>query len=214
MQTFTALSRKEQRKFSGWNVDGWVRWLAGLRGEYERRMTLMAQILEEGAFQLKQSTPVRDSEADWGVITKTRLLSFDWPRGGMFLWMRVHFEEHPLWQAKGGSIVPLFDGPALATGLFILLTHKPYLVIAGPGRMFGATPEVSGTKGWQFLRMCFAAESHERTGELTRRVVDGIQKFWRIKSKDEMEMLVDEYSKGSAAGLDDDASTIGFGFGC
>ncbi|KAI0471073.1 pyridoxal phosphate-dependent transferase [Xylariaceae sp. FL0804] len=86
-------------KFGGWKLDGWVRWLAGLRGEYERRMNRMCAILEEHAWQLKQSTPVRPADADWGVITRTRLYDFDWPRGGMFLWLRVHFETHPLWHA-------------------------------------------------------------------------------------------------------------------
>lgn len=32
----------------GWKMDGWVRWLDGLRGNYERRMRVMAEVLEAG----------------------------------------------------------------------------------------------------------------------------------------------------------------------
>lgn len=37
-----------EKQALGWKMDGWVRWLEGLRGNYERRMTTMCEILEEG----------------------------------------------------------------------------------------------------------------------------------------------------------------------
>ena len=213
-EAFRSLTRKEQATFSGWNMDGWVRWLAGLRGAYERRMSAMCSILDDGSFQLKQSTPVKDTDADWGVITKTRLISFDWPRGGMFLWMRIHLEDHPLFQQKGETI-PVFDGKALQTAFFILCTHKPYLVLPAPGSMFGATPEISANRGWQYVRLCFAAETDERIPLLAHRLVAAVQKFWKIKSKKEMEDLIAEFSSGRVEELSamDEVDNIGYGLG-
>jgi DNA-binding transcriptional MocR family regulator len=196
-RSFFSLSRQDKLVFEGWQMDGWVRWVAGLRGTYERRMQRMSSILDEHSYQLKQSTPVRDADADWGVITKTRLMSFNWPRGGMFIWLRIHFEEHPLWQAKGKS-VPLLDGPALSTGLMSFLTHKPWVVLSAPGLMFSTTPGIDAERGWRFFRLCFAAEAEELIDDCSHRYGQAVQKFFRIKSIEEMEKLVHEM-KGDEA---------------
>lgn len=211
-ESFRALSPRERLVFGGWKMDGWVRWLAGLRGSYERRMVRMCDILDDQAFQLKQSTPVRDVDSEWGVITKTRLLSFDWPRGGMFVWARVHYEEHPLWQARGDGSVPLFDGPNLAIALLMFFTHKPYLVLPAPGATFGATPEIVGTRAWAYLRLCFAAEDEKNVDLCTEKLMAAMQKFWRIKDTKEMTKLVEEFTAPNVAaeGLDN----IGYPMGC
>ncbi|KAF7546569.1 hypothetical protein G7046_g9261 [Stylonectria norvegica] len=188
---FRNLSAREKLTFRGWNMDGWVRWLAGLRGEYERRMNRMCSILDAHAFELKQSTPVRDADADWGVITKTRLISFDWPRGGMFVWIRVHFESHPLWRAEG-DVVPYLDGPVLATAFLMFCTHKPHLVLGAPGAMFSATPEILIERGWAYVRVCFAAESEENVDGGSLRFATALQKFWKVKKVEEMEKYVKE----------------------
>ena len=209
---FRSLSRKEQLNYSGWKADGWVRWLAGLRGEYEDRMNRMCTILDEGAYQLKQSTPVREADADWGVITKTQLLSFDWPRGGMFIWLRVHFENHPLWQATGQSI-PLLDGPALSKGFFIFCIRKPYTALAALGVMFAANEDIARERAWSYYRLCFAAESQENIDVGTRRLTTAVQKFWRIKDVAEMEELINELD---VASTEDTEDMINFGspMGC
>ncbi|KAM5342565.1 hypothetical protein ACJ41O_013531 [Fusarium nematophilum] len=189
---FNALPDAAKPSFKGWQLDGWVRWLAGLRGEYERRMTRMCTILEEHAFQLKHSTPVRKTDADWGVITKTRLYEFDWPRGGMFVWVRVFFEQHPLFQARGGAHIPVVDGPALAKAFLIHSTHAPHLVLGSPGGMFSATPEILAERGWKYVRLCFAAESDENVDAGSLRFANAVQQFFRIKNVAEIEELVKE----------------------
>lgn len=191
---FHRMSPREQLKFSGWSMDGWVRWLAGLRGAYEYRMQRMCTILDEGSFQLKQSTPARGSDTDWGVITKTRLISFDWPRGGMFIWVRIHFENHPLWQVKGNT-VPLLDGPAFSAALFGYCAQSPNLVLLAPGTMFAPTPQVAKARAWAYNRLCFAAEGDEIIEPVSRRLTNAIQKFWRIKAVEEMEKLVNDVMK-------------------
>ncbi|KAI1154346.1 pyridoxal phosphate-dependent transferase [Nemania diffusa] len=192
---FASRSRKDQATFTGWKTEGWVRWLAGLRGAYERRMNAMCLHLEEHAYQLKQSTPVRDTDSDWGVITKTKLYEFEWPRGGMFLWVKIHFEEHPLFGAIG-SQGNAIDGTALSTALMVFLTHKPYLVLASPGIMFSASPQIAAQRGWAYFRLCFAAETDEKNSACSTQFGQGVQKFWRIKKVAELEALLDE-----AAGL-------------
>jgi DNA-binding transcriptional MocR family regulator len=188
---FQSLSARDKQAFAGWKMDGWVRWLAGLRGEYERRMNRMCQLLDEGSFQLKQSTPVRAADQDWGVITKTQLYDFDWPRGGMFVWLRVAFDKHPLWMAKG-DMVPLIDGPALSLALAVLMTHKPFLVLVAPGLMFSATPAVRAERGWAYYRLCFAAESEENIERCSTSFGEAVQRFWKIKDVTEIEALMKE----------------------
>lgn len=180
---------KDKATFSGWQMHGWVRWLAGLRGEYERRMNRMSAILEEGSYQLKQSTPVREADADWGVISKTKLYDFDWPRGGMFLWLHMRFETHPLWKATGSS-GNIINGTALSTALMLFLTRKPYLVLVSPGMMFSATPKIREERGWAYYRLCFAAESEENIDLCSDRFVDGVHKFWRVKKVADLEDIL------------------------
>lgn len=188
---FQNLPAKDRATFSGWNSNGWVRWLRGLKGEYERRMNRMCSILEEGSYQLKQSTPMRPGDADWGVISKTKLYDFDWPRGGMFLWIHMRFEMHPLWKAAGskGNVI---NGTALSTALMVYLTQKPYLVLVAPGMMFSTTDQIRADKGWAYFRMCFAAETEENIDACSQRFSQAVQKFWRIKKVEELEAILDE----------------------
>ena len=69
----------------GWQVDGWVRWLQGLRGNYERRMRTMCSVLEDGK-ELVKSGRRRSIDNEWSVIEKVTLFDFKWPLGGMFVW--------------------------------------------------------------------------------------------------------------------------------
>lgn len=236
---FSLLPRRSQLAFTGWDVSGWVRWLAGLRGAYERRMSRMARILDDGALQLKQSTPTRDDLADWGVVTKTRLYSFSWPMGGMFLWLRMHFESHPLWMAKGSSSaarggrvvahdvvaagdddgapprLPVVDGPALGVALMAFCIHKPYLVLAGPGAMFATNEEVKAESAWAYYRLCFAAVSEEEVDACSKRWVAAVHKFWRIKDVRVIEELVAEFNIAGTAGVGEDVGNLaGWGVGC
>ena len=199
------LSPRARDTFAGWRVDGWVRWLEGLRAEYERRMVAMCRALDDGAHELKHQTPVRPADADWGVITKTRLFDFRWPRGGMFVWLRMRFETHPLWgvpRADGSSrrtggdddaaAAVVVDGVALCTALFVLLTRKPHLVVVSPGLMFSATEAVAAARGWAHYRLCFAAEDGaDEVAACSRRFAEGVRRFWRVKRVAELERLLE-----------------------
>ncbi|KAH9901988.1 aromatic amino acid aminotransferase [Xylariomycetidae sp. FL2044] len=212
---FKARPARDQQTFAGWKTDGWVRWLAGLRGEYERRMRRMCTILEENCYQLKQSTPVRGTDADWGVITKTQLYDFQWPRGGMFLWLHMRFETHPLWKATGtkGNVI---NGTVLSTTLMMFLTQKPHLVLIGPGLMFGSSDKVRAERGWAYYRLCFAAESDENVDAGAYRFAMGVQKFWRIKKAKELEDILDGEATSRQAGPDTEEglANLGTWMGC
>ncbi|KAI5292924.1 hypothetical protein KEM56_006169, partial [Ascosphaera pollenicola] len=62
-------------------MTGWVRWLEGLRGMYERRMNRMCTILDSGSSLVSSSTRLRATSGsssvgtpgDWEVITTTPL---------------------------------------------------------------------------------------------------------------------------------------------
>ncbi|OTA24086.1 hypothetical protein BTJ68_11943 [Hortaea werneckii EXF-2000] len=115
----------------GWKADGWVRWLEGLRGNYERRMKLMCSTLDEGRDLIKSgrrnsltNAPTLAGEAneadeddEWAVIETTPLYSFDWPVGGMFIWLRIHFASHPLYASyKRSAQLPASPAPSGSSG--------------------------------------------------------------------------------------------------
>lgn len=176
--------------FSGWQMDGWVRWIEGLRGEYERRMQRMCRIIDEGSFFVQQGTPRAAADSDVCVLTKTKLIEFDWPRGGMFVWLRVLFENHPLYGAASSDGADIIDGTALSTALMIYLTRKPHRVLISPGMMFSATEEIRRDVGWQYFRLCFAAESEEGVDLFSKSFVKGVRKFWSIKTAKELEEIL------------------------
>ncbi|KAJ9148243.1 Aromatic amino acid aminotransferase [Pleurostoma richardsiae] len=204
---------RERAVFNGWKMDGWVRWLEGLRGEYERRMNRMCTILDEGSFQVKQGTPRSAADASWGVITKTQLYDYSWPRGGMFVWIRIFFEEHPLWGVPGSDGRPV-DGTALSTALMIFLTTKPYLVLVSPGMMFSATDDIRREIGWAYYRLCFAAESDENIEECSKRFTAGVHKFWRIKDVKDLEKLLESSPVAAAEEAGEELANMGLYMGC
>ena len=179
----------------GWSVDGWVRWLEGLRGNYERRMNLMSSVLEDGRELVKSGrrgsltdvlaeTSLDTDDDEWAVVEKTAMYSFDWPVGGMFIWIKFHFDSHPL-AAK-------FDAAKLSRALWIFWTTKPYLVIVSPGTIFSPTEAIAKQDGYKFFRLCFAACDEKEIKPISERFVDGIHAFWKIKSTAKIEELLNE----------------------
>ncbi|KAK2759685.1 aromatic amino acid aminotransferase [Colletotrichum kahawae] len=211
---FAALTSRQKQTFEGWKMDGWVRWLEGLRGVYERRMNRMSSILDDGAVQLKQSTPRSVEDADWGVVSKTRLYEFDWPRGGMFIWLRMRFETHPLWMATGGKVLPLIDGEKLSTALMIYATQKPFRVLVSPGMMFSATPAIRAERGWAYFRLCFAAETEENVDRCSERLAEAIQRFWRLKKVEDIEELIGDLVTAQEEPMEEGLGNLGTWMGC
>jgi DNA-binding transcriptional MocR family regulator len=170
----------------GWKFDGWVRWLSGLRGVYERRMNRMCSILESGRFALKQQsfTLAADEDSDWAVVSKVQMYDFSWPSAGMFIWLEFQFETHPLWGMVGGQ--------KLSEKLWVWLSMKPYLVLAAPGAMFAPTEEIAREKGWRFVRLCFAAVDEDEVEEFAERFANGVEMFWRLRKRSELDGIEDD----------------------
>ncbi|KAK4217122.1 pyridoxal phosphate-dependent transferase [Rhypophila decipiens] len=223
-------------KDQGWKKDGWVRWLSGLRGMYERRMTRMCRIIDSGAYLLKSSTPTSARDADWGVITKTQIFDYHWPRGGMFVWIKVLFETHPLWQQPWTSFVTsasipsiynssesragggakkqdpaLIGGPSLSAALMLYLTHKPHLVLVSTGALFSANETVQAEEGWRFFRLCFAAVGEEDVDATSKRFVEGVHAFWRVKDPRVIKKLLEPLTGGKAVATTAVSSFNSFG---
>lgn len=212
-------TQRERAAFGGWQTAGWVRWLEGLRGMYERRMARMCRILDDGAVYVKQGTPRAAADADVCVLTKTRLYDFDWPRGGMFVWLRVYLENHPLYGAPTSDGHDIIDGPALGTALLLFLTRRPHLVLVGPGAMFSSTDAVRRDVGWRYLRMCFAAETEENVDAASLRFTRGVRKFFGIKNVKELEDIVKDLPKTAeeaeeAEAEEHEVGNLGMYMGC
>ncbi|KAF2125273.1 aromatic amino acid aminotransferas-like protein [Dothidotthia symphoricarpi CBS 119687] len=173
---------------SGWKVDGWVRWLEGLRGNYERRMQTMCNALDAGTSLVKagrrKSLVVLDGEDEWAVVEKQPIYSFVRPLGGMFVWVRFDFTSHPL-----AKQVP---APRLSQALWVFWTQKPYLCLVAPGAMFAATKEIREKDSFNCFRLCFAACPTEDVESISKRFVEGAQTFWRIKKKEKIDKLLED----------------------
>jgi DNA-binding transcriptional MocR family regulator len=240
---------KSPKESNGWDMSGWVRWLEGLRGEYERRMNKMCDILDQGKTQVSanrykssqkkelyewaviknkinndgrssspryggtisirvkpkipqncptcNSTVPRSShvsspsssstipttnEEPWSLLDSTEIFRFHRPTGGMFLWIEVLFDAHPL-----AGRVP---GQRLSSALWLFWTTAPFRVIVSPGSMFSPTSEIAVEKGWRFFRLCFAAVPLEQLEGILERFCQGIQAFWEIDDKKVIDELL------------------------
>ncbi|KAI9744354.1 MAG: hypothetical protein M1835_002777 [Candelina submexicana] len=170
----------------GWSVAGWVRWLEGLRGEYERRMGTMCSILEEGRYLVDDnsqrprpnSSPSNQptGKEDWTLLSRgPKMYDFTWPMGGMFVWISLNLSTHPL--------APKVAASKLARALWVHLTTKPYLVLVTPGTVFAPTPEIAQDRAWRFFRVCFAAVGVEEVERSSRAFVQGVNDFWRMEGE-------------------------------
>lgn len=185
---------------AGWQVDGWVRWLEGLRGNYERRMNTMCRILDEGKQLVKSGRRKSiDNSQEWSVIDKIKLYDFVWPLGGMFVWVKVKFSTHPLWRKTTPE--------KLARALWIHLTTDKYLVLVAPGSIFAPTDEIRTEKSWAFFRICFAAVDEPDVEKTSHRFVAGVQSFWAKKSLEDIE-------EWSAVGIDASQGLVDLRGGC
>jgi DNA-binding transcriptional MocR family regulator len=186
-----------------WQMDGWVRWLAGLRAGYERRMQAMCRILDGGRYLIRADGNTTSDTAlgstddldAWEVVDKVQMYDFAWPAGGMFVWLRACFETHPL-RSK-------YPPEKLSRALWAHLTRRPYLCLVAPGRMFAATPG-SVDDAVPYMRLSFAAMDEAEVSDISRRLVDGFRSFWQRESLDD---------EDDALGLEN-MGRLAAGFGC
>lgn len=185
---------------AGWKADGWVRWLEGLRGNYERRMNSMCRTMEPGKYLVKsgrRNSLADDEDEEWSVVERTQIYSFDWPVGGMFLWLKVLYENHALYSTyrKAGELM------RFSHACWIFLTTHPYRVLCAPGTMFSPTDEIRAQEGWKYFRLCFSAINEEDLVPTSKRLAEGLAAFFRIKDKKIIEKLLEEDEQEGMAGV-------------
>ncbi|KKZ64469.1 hypothetical protein EMCG_09540 [[Emmonsia] crescens] len=174
----------------GWKTDGWIRWLEGLQAGYERRMRTMCTILEEGRSIIGHSPTTtsasysndydddddNDDYDDWQLLHKTPLYTFQFPRGGMFVWVRMCFETHPLWSREDVS------AEKLSAAFWKHLTKKPYLCLVAPGALFnpfgGSSDGRTNDDSFRYFRLCFAPMREGDVAASSRGFVEGCSDFW------------------------------------
>ncbi|KAK4138749.1 PLP-dependent transferase [Trichocladium antarcticum] len=212
------LTPAQQAAFSGWDVTGWIRWLAGLRGTYERRMARMCRVLDAHAVLI--TTTTTPSQENWTAIATTPLYTFAWPRGGMFVWLSLNLAAHALFGAPGLRL-PALTGPVLSTALMVFLTRKPFRVLVATGSMFSADDAVRRDEGWRYYRLCFAAEAEEHVAAAAERFAQGVHAFWAVRDAGVVEELLEEVAGlggveglGAGVGVGEDVVRLGGVMGC
>ncbi|THH17418.1 hypothetical protein EW146_g3385 [Bondarzewia mesenterica] len=163
-----------------WKYEGYIRWLRGLRIQYQLRRDLFVDLLSE-EFDLMQSPGTRDQSA-WngctvytaypkarprGLLTMSEkstigavrkpLFSFVPPSAGMFVWVKLHFDQHPMHRPRGEE-----EEETLEMQLWTALADAG--VLTAPGWFFVAdkqnTPTDPNVEG--HMRMSFSnAEAEE-----------------------------------------------------
>ena len=196
VKTFLSLTPAQRVTFTGWSTTGWVRWLSGLRGTYERRMTRMCTILDSNRDNIRALSSGPDSV----MVFKSPLITFSWPRGGMFAWVKVHLDKHACYLQKGVAI-PRVTGRILADAMLMFLTKEPYKTLVAPGAMFAANAEIKEGRAWKYFRLCFAAEAEDRVDRCSRLFTEGVAEFFGIRDVREIEELVEE-AEGESAVLE------------
>lgn len=202
-------ARKGNNGERGWQMDGWVRWLEGLRAGYEHRMQQMCSSLEEGRYivldteRLDDLTLGEDTEEDsWEVLDKVQMYDFAWPTGGMFVWMKADFDSHPLRRK--------YAPERLSKALWTHLIQKPHLCLLATGMMFSPTDDIKA-RGYQYFRLCFAAMPADDVAPVAQRLVDGFRTFWQRKNLDGLE---DDNTAQAVEHLQMEPSVNFMGMGC
>jgi DNA-binding transcriptional MocR family regulator len=188
---------------SGWDMSGWVRWLEGLRGEYERRMNLLCDGLEPAA---KLRVGHSRNTDDWVIVKKKPMIDFLRPTGGMFLWIRLNLETHSLFEQVGGQ--------RLSMALWVFWTTAPHRILVAPGALFSPVAEIMEQEGWKYVRACFAALPVEELEDVPKRMVSGLSAFWDITDAKVIDEILKDIDGGREAvsiqGMTDLTSLPGF----
>jgi len=201
---------------SGWRFDGWVRWLEGLRGNYERRMNAMCDILEVGRDVVKagrrrsldaaigvswarplcrdpdiRSLKLSPSEEMYGVDDEEwnvveKTRIYDFVRPMGGMFIWVRFDF------TSHPLASKVPHARLSKALWVYWTTKAFRVLVSPGMIFAPTPEVRDNDGHNCFRLCFAACPEEQVKPISKRFVKGAQSFWRIKDVKEIDKLLED----------------------
>jgi len=126
-----------------------------------------SQWMFQGSEVYLASTMISSSVTEKSI--KTHLFSFVPPTSGMFVWLKLHFDNHP--EVKG-------LGPeALERKLWIALAEAGLLV--GPGYLFSANPSKAGGNSIGHFRISFSNAEFEDLKKGVDILARVLKKFYR-----------------------------------
>ncbi|WVQ78293.1 hypothetical protein IAT38_000378 [Cryptococcus sp. DSM 104549] len=177
-----------------WGFDGYIRWLRGIKATYNMRKTWLCDTFED-IFHLEFDSknnlfPERSStitcyskqtpRSAWDEKRGARgqaLITFIPPTAGMFVFLGVHFSEHPDFhhlEAKGKDATRI-----LSQKLWEVLADN--LVLFAPGWGFDAGGEHAiGGKGYGYYRLAFSIATYDETRQAIQQFSEVLHKFFRI----------------------------------
>ncbi|RVD88401.1 uncharacterized protein DFL_002588 [Arthrobotrys flagrans] len=170
-----------------WSVSGWITWLSLLRHRYESRMNTLCVALEAGKtvtmihlknIRLKEIVDQDGNVIDGGKYSLVHkavkeLYEFERPMGGMFVWVRVYFEIHRLYDGTNGR--------EIMRALWEYLAGEEIRCLVCPGQAFGATDEVEEREAWKYFRLCFAAAEEAELRRASVAFGNGVKEFFELQ---------------------------------
>ncbi|KAF3292981.1 hypothetical protein TWF132_004990 [Orbilia oligospora] len=170
-----------------WSMSGWITWLSLLRHQYESRMNTLCISLEAGKtvtmIHLKNIRLKEIVDQDGNVIDSGKyslvhkavkeLYEFERPMGGMFVWVRVYFEIHRLYDGMNGR--------EIMKALWEYLTGEELRCLVCPGQAFGATDEIEEREAWKYFRLCFAAVEETELKRASVAFGNGVKEFFELQ---------------------------------
>lgn len=163
-----------------WKYDGYTRWLQGLASQYKsKRDFFLDCFLDE--YDVRHATSSLALWKGWTVYeayskpsggfmsekkARVKVLSFVPPTSGMFLWLKVHFENHPAFKEEGEETLEIKLWTKLA---------EAGLVIS-PGTFFAAS-EAQLTPASGHFRLSFSNADADTVKKAVKIFKETTQKF-------------------------------------
>lgn len=186
----TALTTKMVQQ---WGFDGYIRWLRGIKATYNMRKTWLCDTFQDifhlefdsgnDLFPERSRTITCYSKQCRSLWDEKRglhgpaLITFIPPTAGMFVFLGIHFSEHPDYHdlLRSGEDATLI----LTNKLWKALADN--LVLFAPGWGFDAGGEHAiGGKGYGYYRLAFSVASYEEIRDGIYRFSQILNKFFRI----------------------------------
>ncbi|KAH9012429.1 PLP-dependent transferase [Lactarius pseudohatsudake] len=173
-----------------WTFDGYIRWLRGLRTQYQHRRDFLVDCLAE-EFELSPEPSITTTSGGPALLCayprgsvsggllgeKARpLLSFVPPSSGMFVWVKLHFGDVPdkRDESDGSVLTPerQFWGKLAKAG-----------VVVGPGWIFAPTlgaPSTEADRQTGHVRVSYTPSDMETTRRGIKIFAQTLREFCRV----------------------------------
>lgn len=155
------------KTLNNWGHAGWMNWLHNLEMEYHDRRDRLCRGLEK-----------------WIFLGAVRILEYSPPQAGMFVWMQVHFEQHPLYDMVGSL--------NLSRAFWMFQTEQARPTLVNPGYMFAPVPDDAEHMA-RYFRMSFAPSDKEDLEESAHLVGKAAHEFWSVTEFNNMRQLYEAF---------------------